>query len=152
MIYWDAEDLDREIKTDFSFIRQEALEEIPIYEVLRLTFSKAVDHGGLTDESFDVDFNGLGVWDFEETLNEMEQSLLMDYFDADGHKLGGYASFTQSDPRSYGGRNRHDFQILQMDTDEHLMFGDSGIAHVFINPSDLERRQFEKAYFYWDCC
>jgi uncharacterized protein YwqG len=39
-----------------------------------------------------------------------------------------------------------------MDTDEHLMFGDSGIAHVFIDPLDLENRQFEKAYFYWDCC
>ncbi|HKK75184.1 MAG TPA: hypothetical protein VJ953_08940 [Saprospiraceae bacterium] len=46
------------------------------------------DHGGLTDQSFDVSFNGLSIWDFEDTLNEADQSLLMDHFDADGHKLG----------------------------------------------------------------
>lgn len=150
--YWKEEDLNRKMRTDFSFIQQGAVEEIPIYEVLHLQFSKAIDHGGLNDESFDLSFNGLSVWDFEDTLNVADQSLLMDYFDADGHKLGGYASFTQSDPRSYDKERRNDFQILQMDTDEHMMFGDSGIAHVFIDPLDLEKRKFEKAWFYWDCC
>ena len=83
---------------------------------------------------------------------QVQQEELEKYFDSDGHKMGGYASFTQSDPRDYNRNQKSGFQLLQIDTDQQIMFGDSGIAHVFINPDDLAVGRFENAYFYWDCC
>jgi uncharacterized protein YwqG len=42
--------------------------------------------------------------------------------------------------------------LLQIDTDNEIMFGDSGVANVFINEDDLKKKKFDKAYFNWDCC
>jgi uncharacterized protein YwqG len=42
--------------------------------------------------------------------------------------------------------------LLQIDTDEQIMFGDSGVANVFISPEALRNKQFDQAYFHWDCC
>lgn len=45
-----------------------------------------------------------------------------------------------------------DVLLLQIDTDEKIMFGDSGVAHLFISPDALKKQQFDQAYFQWDCC
>ncbi|MEL7119724.1 MAG: DUF1963 domain-containing protein, partial [Bacteroidota bacterium] len=89
---------------------------------------------------------------FITKLKENEQEVLRQYFDGAGHKIGGYAEFTQTDPRSYSLESRFDIQLLQIDMDEQIMFEDSGIGHVFIHPDDLAKKDFSKAYFYWDCC
>lgn len=70
----------------------------------------------------------------------------------EGHKIGGYAYFTQSDPREHDDKLKNDVLLLQIDTDEEIMFGDSGVANFFINKEDLINKNFEKAYFNWDCC
>jgi uncharacterized protein YwqG len=69
-----------------------------------------------------------------------------------GHKLGGYAFFTHGDPHQYQAEPTKDVQLLQIDVDEEIMFGDSGVAHFFINEQALKDGRFEEAYFYWDCC
>ena len=51
------------------------------------------------------------------------------YFDASGHKIGSYAEFTQTDPRDYDCEKRADVQLLQIDPDEQIMFGDAGLGH-----------------------
>ncbi|HYH02628.1 MAG TPA: DUF1963 domain-containing protein [Bacillota bacterium] len=71
-----------------------------------------------------------------------------------GNRLGGYAFFTQEDPRY--NQKYHDYiQLLQVDellSDEDLMFwGDSGLGHFFIRPDDLKKLDFSKVLFYWDC-
>lgn len=65
-----------------------------------------------------------------------------------GHKLGGYPEFTQEDPRTPQDRQ---VLLLQLDSDEAMMWGDSGIANFFIDPADLQRGDFSRVAFHWDC-
>ncbi|WP_242108221.1 YwqG family protein [Luteimonas aquatica] len=65
-----------------------------------------------------------------------------------GSKLGGYPEFTQSDPRSPGDRH---VLLLQLDSDDAMMWGDSGVANFFIDPDDLARADFSRVAYHWDC-
>lgn len=151
VLYINEEELETFARSDFSFLSAAAYEEIPVMKVHRLSFQKVVDNGGMTDNQFDFTFQGLDVWEYIETLNETDEEAVYQYLNAGGHKLGGYAEFTQADPR--GGKFRTgDVQLLQIDADNHIEFGDSGLGHVFISRENLKAKRFEKAYFYWDCC
>ena len=69
---------------------------------------------------------------------------------ASGHKTGGYAFFTQQDPRyRMGGLEL----LFQLDTDKaiHCMWGDMGVGHFFIQKEDLLSLDFSKTMFHWDC-
>lgn len=70
------------------------------------------------------------------------------YLHRGGHKLGGHPQFTQSDPRAPGDRR---VLLLQLDSDEQMMWGDSGIANFFIDPEDLARADFSRVSYHWDC-
>jgi uncharacterized protein YwqG len=64
-----------------------------------------------------------------------------------GHKLGGYPHFTQTDPRDGG-----DWELLlQLDTDDEMMWGDVGVGNFFIQPADLARGDFSRVAYNWDC-
>ncbi|MBK8557101.1 MAG: DUF1963 domain-containing protein [Lewinellaceae bacterium] len=69
---------------------------------------------------------------------------------AEGHKVGGYAYFTQDDPR-----NPEDpmLLLLQIDSDEKmdLMWGDMGVGHFFIREKDLLNKDFSRVLYDWDC-
>lgn len=65
-----------------------------------------------------------------------------------GHKLGGYPYFTQEDPRRVGDPR---VLLMQLDTDDHMMWGDAGVANFFIEPDDLARRDFSRVMYNWDC-
>ncbi|WP_159948026.1 YwqG family protein [Polaribacter septentrionalilitoris] len=152
IIYHSVEELDIEPMTDFSFITEKEYDEMPIYKLHQLSFEKGIDKGGSEDSQFDYLFDGDDYWDFTENLNEEQEKVFGEYFNAMGHKIGGYAEFTQSDPRDYNADQRDDIQVLQIDVDDHIMFGDSGLGHIFINEENLIKKDFSKAYFYWDCC
>lgn len=64
-----------------------------------------------------------------------------------GHKIGGYPFFTQQDPRT---DDRFEL-LLQFDTDEQMMWGDSGVGGFFIAPEDLARGDFSRVMYSWDC-
>lgn len=70
-----------------------------------------------------------------------------------GHQIGGYASFTQTDPRSYAKPDRDWKLLLQIDSDDDskIMWGDVGVANFFITPEDLAKRDFSKVIYNWDC-
>lgn len=69
-----------------------------------------------------------------------------------GHKLLGYPSFTQSDPR-YDTYAKYDTLLLQIDSDgDDIMWGDCGVANFFINKEDLKNKDFSKILYNWDCC
>ncbi|MGZ3920265.1 MAG: YwqG family protein, partial [Bacteroidia bacterium] len=146
------ENVDQDFQTDFSFLTSDLYEESPINCEHKLTFSKEIEYGGTEDFRFQLNFNGKSYYDYQETLSKSQQEEMDKLFYTIGHKIGGYAYFTQSDPRDYDKLKKNDVLLLQIDTDDEIMFGDSGVANVFINIDELKNKNFDKAYFNWDCC
>lgn len=81
---------------------------------------------------------------------------------ADGHKLGGYAFFTQDDPRREDVKKYGQYQLLfQLDSEmsqkpngqrwDKVLWGDAGIGNFFIHPDDLKNLDFSRTLYYWDC-
>ena len=88
--------------------------------------------------------------DVEDYLEELDKNFDRK-FSTWGHKLFGYPAFTQSDPR-YGKYSKYDTLLLQIDSDDDIMWGDCGVANFFINKEDLMKRDFGKILYNWDCC
>ncbi len=70
-------------------------------------------------------------------------------------KMLGYPEFIQSDYRladdgddNYG---YYDTVLLQIDSDDEIMWGDCGIANFLINSEALKRLDFSNVSYYWDC-
>lgn len=152
IIYHSKDDLKNSPVTDFSFIKENDYDESPIFKIHKLSFKKSIDRGNSEDSQFDFLFDGESYWDFEESLSDDEQHELFEYFISASHKIGGYGEFTQSDIRENSPDTMEDIQVLQIDVDDEIMFGDSGVAHIFIDKESLIKKDFAKAYFYWDCC
>ncbi|WP_167856726.1 YwqG family protein [Hymenobacter aquaticus] len=152
VLYLSAAQAGKEMQSDFSFLPADHYEDSPVYCEHSLTFELTTEYGGTEDARFEADFNGLSAHDYEETLPESQKPEFGKLLGGEGHKLGGYAMFTQSDPRAYNSGTANDVQLLQIDIDEQIMFGDSGVAHFFINAQALQNGEFGEAYFYWDCC
>lgn len=68
-----------------------------------------------------------------------------------GHKVGGFPDFTQPDPRNDSERGWP--LLLQLDSDPslNLLWGDRGTANFFIRPEDLEKLDFSRVAYHWDC-
>ena len=93
-----------------------------------------------------VDPGEVTLADGDTTLSEELYTLSVD-----GHKLGGYPDFTQSDPR---GEDDDDLVLLfQLDTDREMgvMWGDAGIVNFFIRRGELIARDFSRVAYHWDC-
>ena len=127
----------------------------PVERELALSFALKEAAVGSADFQF-ARFFGQGPFVFFEQFGEDESAMGDAYADAYGgvgHKIGGYAFFTQTDPRE---NSYEDYEVLllQIDTDdEHgIMWGDSGVANFFIRPADLQNRDFSKVLYNWDCC
>ena len=67
------------------------------------------------------------------------------------HRIGGYPSFTQYDFRKHGEHDDLDVVLLGLSSDDAIMWGDVGEAAFYIRREDLERRDFSRIAFYWDC-
>ena len=96
-------------------------------------------------ETFGQDFFqqfGAAEWEVLDTYSKLVKP--------QGHKVGGYAYFTQDDPRK-----PEDPMLLlfQLDSDQHmnLMWGDMGVGHFFVRESDLAKRDFSRVLYDWDC-
>jgi uncharacterized protein YwqG len=102
-----------------------------------------------TDYQFATQF-GAG---FFEQFGAQEWDVLDEFSkknNAQGHKIGGYAYFTQDDPRR---PEDPMLLLLQLDSDElmDLMWGDMGVGHFFIREKDLRAGDFSKVLYDWDC-
>jgi uncharacterized protein YwqG len=62
-------------------------------------------------------------------------------------------SFAQGDGHPDGYVNLVQFESVHYpDVSDYLiLWGDAGTAHYFIKPENLERRDFAKTYYVWDC-
>lgn len=87
----------------------------------------------------------------EVLLQEKDWDKIHRAFFKDGHKIGGYPLFTQEDPR---GRpfERHNFLLLQIDSDSAVRWGRDGVGNFFIDPDALEKLDFSDVLFNWDSC
>jgi len=146
------EHLDQEVITDFSFLEPGLYEDCPINVEHSLSFKKEVEYGSTEDIRFTPNFRGKTFYEFADTLTSDEKEELTKAFYICGHKLGGYAYFTQTDPRDYDKNIRDHLLLLQIDTDENIMFGDAGVCNFFISEKDLKNRNFTNVHFNWDCC
>lgn len=70
----------------------------------------------------------------------------------EGHKIGGYADFIQTDPRSEGQFLDKTELLFQMDSDEDfgIMWQDVGVGIFLISKEDLQNLKFDDVVFYWD--
>ena len=118
-------------------------------EVYPLVFSLEEEYLPMTDYTFAQQFGA----DFFQQFGEKEWDITDQYgksVRADGHKLGGYAYFTQDDPRRV---DEPMILLFQLDSDERmdLMWGDMGVGHFFIREKDLITRDFSRVLYDWDC-
>ena len=65
--------------------------------------------------------------------------------------IGGYPDFTQDDPRYERKYRKYGVLLLQIQSDEGIMWGDSGVGNFFITPDGLKKCNFSKVLFNWDC-
>ena len=135
-------------------------EYLPLNASFELAFDEAEDFMGPCCEGrfekhvreIASDFN-LPVPD--ESMNAYDifnEDVLDEFWDKcdTGHKIGGYPYFSQYDPRNKD--DGYDILLLQVDTDEGIMWGDSGVGNFFIKPDDLKKRDFSNVLYNWDCC
>jgi uncharacterized protein YwqG len=126
----------------------------PVFEPHQLFFTLNREYPSLLDfegDKFWVDFTA-NYASFSLELKETFLDFLFERFSSNGHKISGYAAFTQYDPRK-GQPEIQSYRLLfQLDSDDQIMFGDSGVANFFIAPEDLEKSDFTKVVYNWDCC
>ena len=67
------------------------------------------------------------------------------------HHVGGHPGFTQSDWRAQAPYQDVDRVLLNLWSDDHIMWGDSGQGQFMIRREDLLKRDFSKIFYQWDC-
>lgn len=102
---------------------------------------------------------GQDIEDWYDFITEEENDVLYDELSAAGHWMLGYPYFTQNDPRELVEEyERYDTLLFQMDSDgvdaygDYVLWGDSGVGNFFINRKDLEKCDFSRVLYHWDCC
>ncbi|MEJ9248411.1 DUF1963 domain-containing protein, partial [Bacillus thuringiensis] len=142
--------------TDFSYLNTLDLENFIIPKAAKLKFELAYQPVTPRDYRFEMIFSDNIDW--EEIVDEENNTELGELYDDlckdQGHKIGGYPFFTQTDPREWEEKyQQHDILLLQIDTDDSLniMWGDSGVANFFIRKEDLLNLDFSNVIYNWDC-
>ena len=146
IIFWEDPSVETTLMTDFSFLTEELLENSPIECPHELCFDLVDVYGSAQDVRTKDILTILG----SDEITEEQEDMIYKLFDGTGHKLSGYAYFTQEDPR-YTDKNKNDVLLLQIDSDKAIRFGDSGVANFFIPKDALLKKDFSKAWLNWDC-
>ncbi len=73
-------------------------------------------------------------------------------YHAEGHRVGGFPYFVESDPRGeHPELQRYDTLLLQVDTHDGLVeIGNTGVINFFISKEDLRNRNFANVLYWWD--
>lgn len=133
---------------------------------LGLHFEKTYEVVGVKDYRFLDDF--LALWNeafpnhqIESLFDEKMPQKIIDFIheqdESTGHKIGGYAYFTQYDPRNLDGFEDYEILLLQIDSDYskklgyEILWGDSGVGNFFIKEENLKALKFERCLYNWDC-
>ena len=137
-----------------------------IEKPLKINLVKDIEHMPLTDYRFDDVMSGV----IEEITGiKLEKySDIPGFFEKNGYdmydelykinifpgNLGGYADFTQTDPRPIENAEEKNECLVKIDSNlgHGIMIGDSGIIFAFISKEDIESGNFVSAVVDWDCC
>jgi len=153
VLFFEEEEV-ADAEEDLSFLDEVlAIDESPVFCPHSLIFEAKTEYIGLGDVNGDNNPN-FNFHEFLELYPDIEgelEEIGYDTFEGNGHKIGGYAFFTQEDPRGYNNSISDHILLFQMDSDEKIMWGDMGVANFFIHPDDLFRKDFSKVYYQWDC-
>lgn len=114
----------------------------------------------MEDYRFAEKFNAL-LKEYEQPpLEELPEYVVRSIgrrFRTEGHRLGGYPWFTQSDPRKDPRYAKYDMLLLQVDNhvikeqpDVDIRFGRSGVCNFFIPREKLRARDFSDILYWWD--
>lgn len=116
----------------------------------RMRFTLQREEISALDSSFER-LVGVEPYGFVESaslrLGRSVESLSQALNSGAGHKIGGYPYFTQFDARAADSRLR---LLLQLDSDDQMMWGDVGVGNFFIDPEALARSDFRVVMFTWD--
>ena len=139
---------------DFSFLEQQEQESsLPVSQTMQLSFKLQQDYYAYADIRYPEDLRD----ELESTEKPAgaARSLADEVaalFPEGGHKIGGYAYFTQYDPRDEKVEYLDMVLLLQIDSqDNTILWGDVGVGNFFIHPDDLKRKDFSKVLYNWDC-
>jgi len=148
----DVVDNESKLLTDFSFLPE--FDMLPMGKSCSLTFSLQQAPLSAVDYQFEPVILGEKAPEITDELVEIygEYEKL---FPSTGHKIGGYPYFTQNDPRNNKKYRDENYVLLfQMDTDDQaqIMWGDCGVGNFFIQLQDLQKHDFSRVLYNWDCC
>ncbi|KAK2950499.1 putative protein of unknown function (DUF1963) [Blattamonas nauphoetae] len=107
-------------------------------------------YDSLVEEAFSEEASELGL-DITEIIGEFYEQALNALDTTNNHQIGGYPSFAQEDPRHNTQYQDCDTLLLQINSDEKIMWGDMGIANFFIRRDDLKACRFDRVLYNWDC-
>ncbi len=145
----DAESSDFDIRFD-----PDAL--MPADEEARLTFDAGTSYPVPGDYRFESVF-GKDEYEFFEQFGDKEESVAVRYMSYitvhDIAWIGGYAYFTQVDPREIVPDEEWLllFELQSSTADQpSVLWGDLGIGAFFIRPEDLRNRDFSNVLYIWD--
>lgn len=133
---------------------------------IKIELEKTICHMPLGDYRFEPTLFGIAKELFDKDFDSLEA--LADFFNSDDiyedisksisnpyGTIGGYADFTQTDPRYYDKETERDDCLLKLDSCldmNQLYIGDSGILFVLISHKDIANKNFKAALVDWDCC
>ena len=138
---------------DFGFLDTQARDsDLPVSRPLQLQFTPDKDYYSFSDVRLPEGFIDELLVDNPPVKGQqpLEEELAALYPDT-GHKMGGYACFTQQDPRHEEAYKDY-VLLLQIDSQfPHICWGDVGVGNFFIHPGDLKRNNFSRVLYNWDC-
>jgi len=153
VLFFEEQEVEK-YKSDFSFLDDIMTSEMPpVHKPYALTFTQKEEYLGFGDVRYE-EMNQSAVLPFLEENEELQDELMggtYDVFTGTGHKIGGYAFFTQTDPRIDEPKFEEYILLFQLDSIGDIMWGDAGVGHLFIHPDDLAKKDFSKVVYHWDC-
>lgn len=159
VLYFDK--VESEFETEFPNID---LNSFIVQKEYKIELTKTTTYMPINDYRFDKILNRIAkdecgltinhLYTIEEDLNDDEAfDYLIERMPTTHGEIGGYANFTQGDPRE-GTEGIFTECIFKLDSYLDLnkvMIGDCGIAWLLISKENLINKDFHKAKFDWDC-
>ncbi len=165
------QDVTEEQVQALDIVRAEEVDDYgtPIFRQAALSFRTGIDSMSSDIEDFPTVFVQAVK---AVTGEEIDEENWYEYFGEDtdddnylseelsglGHKMLGYPGFIQFDPREdKEDRKYYDTLLLQIDSDmgedgeDYVLWGDCGVANLFINKEALIKRDFSNILYNWDC-
>lgn len=139
---------------DFPFLHaQEQESSLPLSGSMQLSFTPDTDYYSVADVHFaDEEAEGIVVNAEPVQGKHLLEKELSEVYPDSGHKIGGYAYFTQIDPRIDEAAYEDYILLLQIDSQgDEICWGDLGVGNFFIHRDDLKRKDFSRVLYNWDC-